>query len=456
MTYQATKVYRTQILSFQQDPGYVPLEQAVDFIPDALLVLSNGKVEQVGPFEALKPQVDAMGVTIDATFQDSLMLPGFVDTHIHFPQIEMMGAYGEHLLSWLEKYVFPTEQKFADPEYAAQMAELFLDTLIAKGTTTAMVFGSVHACAADALFAGAYQRNMRLIAGKVMMDRHAPHALLDTPETSYQSSKSLIERWHGKGRLGYSVTPRFAPTSTPEQLQQARRLLQEYPDVLLQTHLSENLHELEWVKSLFPDCSDYLGVYEAFDLATDRSVFAHGIYLSDSEINRIGQHRSAISFCPTSNLFLGSGLLKWSKLRCPNHPISLGLGTDVGAGTCFNLLTTLNEAYKVTMLGRLERPEQQPLTAFEAFYLATLGGAKTLKIDQCVGRIAPGYEADLVALNWTPSPLQKMRQSKIQQPFGSLEALQEKLFALMMMGDDRNVQCTWVAGVPYAFGGNEP
>jgi len=364
-------------------------------------------------------------------YRDALITPGFIDTHIHYPQTGMIASYGEQLLDWLNTYTFPTEQQFADKAHAADVAGIFLKELLRNGTTTALVFGTVHKQSVDAFFEAAEALNLRMIAGKVLMDRNAPDYLTDTPESGYADSKELIERWHGKGRLHYAVTPRFAPTSTPEQLTLAGKLLGEYPDLYMHTHLSENRKEIEWVKALFPERKGYLDVYDHYKLIGARSVFAHGVHLCDDECKRLAETGSAVAFCPTSNLFLGSGLFDLNKLE--QHGVRVGLGTDVGAGTSFSQLQSLNEAYKVMQL------QGKKLDPFKSLYLATLGGAHALYLDDKLGNFESGKDADFVVLDYNATPLisYRMQQAK---------TLEERLFALTMLGDDRAVKETFAAG----------
>jgi guanine deaminase len=362
---------------------------------------------------------------------DSLIMPGFVDSHIHFPQTEVIAAYGEQLLQWLNKYTFPAESKFEDTTYAKDMAEQFLDELLRAGTTTALVFGTVHKQSVDAFFEACENRNLRMIAGKVMMDRNAPEHLTDDPESSYADSKYLIEKWHNRGRLNYAITPRFAPTSSKEQLQKAGQLLYEYPDIYMQTHLSENLDEVAWVKELFPESENYLDAYDRAGLLGRRSVFAHCIHLDDKEWQRMAESQSGIAFCPTSNLFLGSGLFNLN--RAVKENINVGLGTDVGGGTSFSILQTLNEAYKVLQM------RGDTLSILKMFYLATLGGAETLDLSDKIGNFETGKEADFIILDKTCTPLIKMRLEKCTD-------FLEQLFVLGILGDDRAVRQTWSAG----------
>ncbi len=429
------KAYRSSLLDFLNDPFYVPELDCVRFIADGLLVLDKGRVKEIGPYEQLKDRYQDIPVT---SYPGMLIMPGFIDTHIHYPQTEMIAAYGEQLLEWLTKYTFPTEGKFKDQKYAQKVASFFLDELLKNGTTTALVFATVYPESADAFFEEAYQRNLCMIAGKVMMDRNAPDFLLDTPESSYTETKALIEKWHKKGRLRYAVTPRFSITSTNAQLKLAGKLLKEYPDVYLHTHLSENIAEVAWVKTLFPDCKGYLDTYDQAGLVGERSVFAHGVQLTDEEFQRLSEAKSAIAFCPTSNLFLGSGLFKLEQAKSTEYPVKVGLGTDVGAGTSFSILQTANEAYKVSQLRR-----QNP-TPFQALYLATLGGAKALELQDYIGNFASGKEADFIVLDPRATPLMAFR-NPAPKPI-NLEELADTVFTLMMMGDDRAIHATYIMG----------
>ncbi|MBU0902850.1 MULTISPECIES: guanine deaminase [Pseudomonas] len=422
------KAYRAAILHSIDDPAVVGVEQSYEYFEDGLLVINNGLVAKVGHAADLLPTLKGVEIT---EYRDALITPGFIDTHIHYPQTGMIASYGEQLLDWLNTYTFPTEQQFADKAHAAEVAGIFLKELLRNGTTTALVFGSVHKQSVDAFFEAAEALNLRMIAGKVLMDRNAPDYLTDTPESGYADSKELIERWHGKGRLHYAVTPRFAPTSTPEQLTLAGKLLGEYPHLYMHTHLSENRKEIEWVKALFPERKSYLDVYDHYKLIGARSVFAHGVHLCDGECKRLAETGSAVAFCPTSNLFLGSGLFDLNKLE--EHGVRVGLGTDVGAGTSFSQLQSLNEAYKVMQL------QGKKLDPFKSLYLATLGGANALYLDDKLGNFLPGKDADFVVLDYNATPLisYRMQQAK---------TLEERLFALTMLGDDRAIKQTFAAG----------
>jgi len=309
---------------------------------------------------------------------------------------------------------------------------VFVDELLRNGTTTALVFGTVHAHSADAIFEAAEARDMRLIAGKVLMDCNCPESLRDDPDTGYAESKALIERWHGKGRLGYAITPRFALTSSPEQLTAAGRLAKEYPDVWIHTHLAENMDEVEEIARLFPESRSYLDVYDEFELVRERAVFAHCLHMDDEDRSRMASKGGAAAFCPTSNLFLGSGLFDLASIRAAG--IRCGLGTDVGGGTSLSLLNTASEAYKVLHL------QDQPLHAIRALYLATLGAAEALYLDDKIGNFEKGKEADFVVLDFEGSILTARRTA-------CARTIEEKLFALMTLADDRNIASTWVNGV---------
>ncbi|AEB57955.1 guanine deaminase [Ectopseudomonas mendocina] len=423
------KAYRAAILHSLADPTVVGIEQSYQYFEDGILLIENGKVAQVGAAAELLSKLTGVEVQ---HYRDALITPGFIDTHIHYPQTGMIASYGEQLLDWLNTYTFPTEKQFEDKAHASDVAAIFLKELLRNGTTTALVFGSVHPQSVDAFFEQADKLNLRMIAGKVLMDRNAPDYLTDTAETGYAESKALIERWHGKGRLHYAVTPRFAPTSTPEQLDLAGKLFGEYPDLYMHTHISENKAEVAWVKDLFPARKGYLDVYDHHKLIGPRAVFAHGVHLCDDECKRLAETGSAVAFCPTSNLFLGSGLFDLNKLE--EHGVRVGLGTDVGAGTSFSQLQSLNEAYKIMQL------QGKKLDPFKSLYLATLGGANALYLDDKLGNFMPGKDADFLVLDYNATPLisYRMQQAK---------SLEERLFALTMLGDNRTVKETFAAGV---------
>jgi guanine deaminase len=423
MTRQA---FRGPIFHLIDDPDLGAA--AAIFIEDGGLLAEEGHIAEIGPFIDVQPMLKGAPLS---RVTDGLIVPGFIDSHVHFPQIDMVASPGKQLLHWLSAYAFPAESRFAHEDVAAETARFFLDQLLANGTTSALVFATAHKVSAEALFTEAFKRNMRLITGKVLMDVNAPAGISDTAETGFMESRALIRDWHGKGRLGYAVTPRFALTSSEQQLELAGRLIAEHPGVKLHTHLSENHDELDAVKKLFPDCSDYLGVYEKFGLATSHSVFAHCLHMSPSEWVRLGKAGCGIAHCPTSNLFLGSGL--FSLAAAETAGVRVGLGTDVGAGTSLSLLATMNEAYKVGQL------QKRRTSAFKLFYLATLGAARALRLDDKIGNLAPGKEADFVVLDANALPMLKRRWERAS-------TIEEKLFALAILGDDRAVAETYVAG----------
>ncbi len=423
------KVYRGELLHFLADPAKVALEDSYQYLEDGLLIIKDGLIEQVGEAAELLPSLDE---NVEVThYENGLMMPGFIDTHVHYPQTEMIASYGEQLLEWLENYTFPEEKQFSDLEHGKRVAEFFLTQLLDAGTTTALVFGTVHKESVDAFFTIAQQKKLRMICGKVLMDQNCPDDLSDTAESGYTDSKALIEKWHNTDRLQYAVTPRFAPTCSTQQMNKAGELLKEYPDVYLHTHLSENKAEIAWVSELFPDSEGYLDVYDKSSLLGRRSVFAHGVHLPDHECQRLSETNSAIAFCPTSNLFLGSGCFNLKQAE--EFDINVGLGTDIGAGTSFSMLTTLNEGYKTQQL------RGDKLSPFKSFYLATLGGAVALDLEGTIGNFTQGAEADFIVLDYHATPLMEKRIERCK-------TLTEKLFVLSMLGDDRHVKATHIMG----------
>jgi len=423
------EAYRASLLHCLADPGEGADASALEHFEDGLLIIEDGVVVAAGEAATLLPQIkDDVAVT---DFTGKIIVPGFIDCHVHFPQLDIIASYGEQLLDWLNRYAYPAEARFADEKYAHEMADVFLDELLRNGTTTALVFGTVHAHSADAILAAAESRGMRLIAGKVLMDSNCPDELQDTAASGYVDSKALIERWHGKGRLGYAITPRFALTSSVEQLAAAGRLASEYPDVWVHTHLAENKAEVAEIARQFPESRSYLDVYEQHGLLRERSVFAHCLYMDDEDRSCMAAKGAAAAFCPTSNLFLGSGLFDLREMRAAN--IRVGLGTDVGGGTSLSLLRTASEAYKVLHL------QDEALPASRALYLATLGAAEALYLDDKVGNFEPGKEADFVVLDPAGSSLSE-RRTRVAT------SIEEALFAITMLADDRHVAATYVAG----------
>ena len=432
--------FRGSLFHFVADPAERG-DDAYRYFDDGLLVLADGAVANAGDAQALLPTLPAGATIVDHS--GKLIIPGFVDTHVHYPQTDIIAAYGEKLLEWLSRYTYPAERRFADAEHAREVADFFLDELLRNGTTTALVFATVHPQSVDAFFEAAQARGARMIAGKVMMDRNCPDFLCDTAASSYADSAALIARWHGRDRLSYAVTPRFAPTSTETQLQYAGQLLDEHPGVYLHTHVAENRAEVAWAAELFPWSRSYLDVYDHFGLLRERAVYAHCIHLDDLDRARMGASGAAMSFCPTSNLFLGSGLFDIAAAR--RHGVRVGLGTDIGAGTSFSMLRTQDEAYKIVQLagGRLS-----PLSAF---YHATLGGARALYLDDRIGNFERGKEGDFAVLDLAATPLLARRMAHAA-------TLPERLFALMMLADDRAVAATYLMGVRQSLrsGGDKP
>ena len=422
------RAFRGRILHFVDDPAAAG-ERAHEYHDDGALVVRDGHVAQAGDWFTVRETLPAGTPVVDCA--GKLILPGFIDTHVHYPQSDIIASYGEQLLEWLDRYTFPTERRFSDPAHAREVASFFLDELLRNGTTSALVFATVHPESVDALFEEARARSMCIAAGKVLMDRNCPEFLRDTAESGFDQSAELIARWHGRDRLLYAVTPRFAPTSTDRQLELAGRLLDEHPDVLMQTHVAENMDEVRWVAELFPWSRSYLDVYDHYGLLRRGAVYAHCIHLDAPDRRRMAECGAAMAFCATSNLFLGSGLFDLDAAR--EHEVAVGIGTDVGGGTSFSMLRTLSESYKVAQLAR------QRLSPLRAFYLATLGGARALGLDDRLGNFAPGKPADFVVLDPAATPLMARRMTHA-------EGLVEALFVLMMLGDDRSVAATYVMG----------
>lgn len=423
------RIIRGRILHFTST---APVKH--EYFDDGVLMIEDGIVKNLDHAEALIKQ--GLDLSQAETYPDSLIIPGFIDTHVHAPQLDVMGSFGKQLLDWLNDYTFPLEAKFGDRDYAADGVRRFIDGLLHNGTTTAMVYGTSHKHTADEIFSQSLAKNMRMIAGKVLMDRNAPDNLLDTADSGYTDSEQLIREWHGKGRLGYALTPRFAGTSTHEQMLSVQKLQEAYPEVWMQTHLSENLDEIEWLLGLYPEAKDYLHAYEMYGMNHERAVFGHCIYLSEDEINRLADKGGRIAFCPTSNLFLGSGLFDLEKMKQNNIPVSIA--TDVGGGTSLCLLPTLVEAYKICQL------KGYTLHALEAFCMATLGNAETLHLDSHVGNFEVGKEADFVVLNPNRMPSLAARLNLAKD-------IDEELFVYMTLGDERLIEQTSVFGeIQYA------
>ncbi|MDJ0813304.1 MAG: guanine deaminase [Woeseiaceae bacterium] len=423
------QAFRASLFHCLGDPGPQADASAVEHIDDGVLVIEDGRVVAVG--EAANVLPNLVEDTPVHDYRGKLIVPGLIDCHVHCPQVDIIASYGEQLLDWLNKYAYPAEMQFADAEHAREVADFFLGELLRNGTTTAAVFATVHPHSADALFAAAEARNMRLVGGKVLMDEHCPEELRDDPESGYADSRALIEKWHGKGRLGYAITPRFALTSSEAQLEAAGRLAAEYPDTWIHTHLAENQEEVDEIARQFAWSRSYLDVYDHFGLLRERSVFAHCLHLDAEDRDLMASKGGAGAFCPTSNLFLGSGMFDLRSMTAAG--VRIGLATDVGGGTSMSMLRTMSEAYKVLHL------QGQSLPASRALYLATLGAAEALYLDEHIGNFAPGKEADFIVLDTDASQITARRAA-------AAETLDELLFSLIFLGDDRNVAATYLCG----------
>jgi len=423
---------RGPMVAWRGDPFVVGAKRALAYESDAIVAMARGRIVAAGPSAAVKRALPPR-TPVEALPRNSLMLPGFVDCHVHYPQLPVTGSHGTALLDWLENYTFPAEAAFGDARLARKVARDYLDENLRQGITTASVFCTVHAGSVDALMREAAKRSLRLIAGKVLMDRHAPRALRDTATRGYDESKALIARWHGRGRLGYAITPRFAATSSPAQLEAAGALWREHRGCWVQSHLSENLAEIAWVRKLYPRARDYVHVYDRFGLLGRRAIYGHGIHLAEREWRALASSGTAIAHCPTSNLFLGSGLFRWDRAKKRGRPTEVGMATDVGGGTTLSFLRTLGEAYKVAQLTGWSMPSAH------AFWLATQGGARALDLADRIGNLVAGAEADLVVLDLASTPFIAQRMARVRD-------VGEALFVQMTLGDDRAIRQTWIAG----------
>jgi guanine deaminase len=422
---------RGRVLTFRDDPGLYDSADTYVYIEDGALLISSGQIAKLGEYQAVRSAAAAEVLEID--HRPNLILPGLIDTHIHFPQMQVIGSYGTQLLDWLSRYTFVEEQKFWNAAHSERIASSFVDELIRHGTTTAVSFCTVHKESAEAYFAEAAKRNMCLIGGKVLMDRNAPEKLRDTPQSAYEDSKTLIGRWHGKGRAHYAISPRFAITSTDAQLAVTQSLAREFPDCFVQTHLSENHDEIELTKSLFPWARDYTDVYEHYGLLGPKSLFGHCIHLGRREVDMFSQSNSVAVFCPTSNLFLGSGLYDRDGLM--QSGVRTAIATDIGGGTSYSMLRTLDEGYKVLQL------RGQKLSPLNSFYMATLGNARALGLEASIGTLEEGSDADVIVLDARATSAMKLRCETV-------ETLAEELFVLQTLGDDRAVAEVYIAGHP--------
>lgn len=426
---------RGRVLTFIKEPDGIDDTASYRFFEDGAVLVRNGKIAGVG-YHADVARQAGEGVKV-ADHRPHLVLPGLIDTHLHFPQTQAIASYGAQLLEWLNTYIFVEEQKFKAPEHAAFIAGRFMDELLANGTTTAAAYCSVHPESVDAFFTAAEARNMLMVGGKVMMDRNAPEALSDTPEKGYDETKRLIGKWHGRGRAHYAISPRFAITSTPSQMEMSRALVAEHPDCYVQTHLSENRDEIAFATSLYPEAKDYTDIYARYDLLGRKTLLGHCIYLSDREISVLAETGAVGVFCPTSNLFLGSGL--FDRDRFDRLGARYSVATDVGAGTSFSMLETMDEAYKVLHL------QGQRLSPLNSFYMMTLGNARALELEHAIGSLHVGADADIVVLDSRAKPAMELRMQVAS-------SLVEELFVLQTMGDDRSVAEVYVAGKPMKHG----
>ena len=419
---------RGRLLDFVADPAAAGDEDSCRYIADGAVVVRDGRIVSIGPASDLPKDIP-----VDH-YPNALVMPGLIDTHIHYPQTRVIASYGAQLLDWLNKYTFVEERKFADPDHSAAVARFFFDELMRNGTTTAAVYCTVHPESVDAFFTESERLNTLMVAGKVMMDRNAPDLLTDDAERSAAESAALIETWHGRGRQLYAVTPRFAVTSTEPQLEAAGALMREHPGVYMQTHLAENKAEIAAVREQFPWSRSYTDVYDRFGLLGPRAIFGHGIHLADEEIARLSETGSTVAFCPTSNLFIGSGLFDMARLR--NGGVKVGLATDVGGGTSFSMLRTAAEAYKVLQLNG------QNLSSLDAFHMMTRGNAEALGLVDRIGTLEPGSDADIAVFDTCATPAMRHRMETVDND------LAEELFVLMTLGDDRSTLATYVAGKP--------
>lgn len=412
---------RAAILSFDAN-------DSLGRIDDGLMVVSGGRIEAIGQFSQLAPDVQGLNI-VDC--RGYTLAPGFIDTHIHYPQTDVIGSPADGLLPWLANYTFPHETRFGDLGYAQGVARFFLDELLRNGVTTAMTFCSSHPESVDALFEEAASRNLRLIAGKCLMDSNSPDGVRDVTEQSLLDSEELIRRWQNHGRLGYALTPRFAPSCSEQQMRGAAELAARYPATWIQSHVAENQEEIAWVGRLFPQARSYLGVYEEMGLLRPRSVYAHCIHLDQDDRAAMRANGAAAAVCPTSNLFLGSGLFDFS--AADSAGFAYGLASDVGGGTSFSPFKTMLAAYQIARLRGVNLSPEQ------LWFRHTLGAARALSLGRQVGNLAVGLEADAILIDDRATPLLARR-------VGIAGTLAEWLFALIVLGDDRAVRNYMICG----------
>ncbi|XUY26079.1 guanine deaminase [Agrobacterium sp. rho-8.1] len=422
---------RGRILSFNRAPNAIDDTESYLYIEDGGLLIEDGKISAIGAYADIHAQAPE-GVN-ETDHRPHLIVPGLIDMHLHFPQMQVIGSYAANLLEWLETYTFPEECRFVESAHAQRIATHFYDELVRHGTTTAVAYCSVHKTSADAFFAEAMKRNMLMVGGKVMMDRNAPQGLLDTPQLGYDETRQVIADWHGKGRNHVAITPRFAITSTPQQMEAAQALAQEFPDLFIQTHLSENLDEIKYTCELYPDAIDYTDIYVRYGLMGDKTLLGHAIHLSDREADVLSETGAVAVHCPTSNLFIGSGLFPMKKLQRREKPVRIAVATDIGGGSSYSMLRTMDEAYKIQqLLG-------ERLNPLESWYLMTRGNAEALSMVDKIGTLEIGTDADMTVLNASATPAMALKMEVVR-------SLPEELFLMLTMGDDRTVTETYISG----------
>jgi guanine deaminase len=422
---------RGRLLSFRRAPHAIDDTASYLYIEDGGLLIDDGKIVAIGDYNNIKKS--APEDVAEKDHRPHLIVPGLIDLHLHFPQMQVIGSYAANLLEWLNTYTFPEECRFVESAHAQRIATHFYDELLRHGTTTAAAYCSVHKTSADAYFAEAMKRNMLMVGGKVMMDRNAPQGLLDTPEMSYDETRAVIADWHGKGRNHVAITPRFAITSTPQQMQAAQALAQEFPDLFIQTHLSENLDEIKYTCELYPEATDYTDIYVRYGLMRDTTLLGHAIHLSEREADVLSETGAIAVHCPTSNLFIGSGLFPMKKLQRREKPVRIAVATDIGGGSSYSMLRTMDEAYKIQqLLG-------ERLNPLESWYMMTLGNAQALSMADRIGTLDAGTDADITVLNASSTPAMALKMEVVN-------SLTDELFLMLTMGDDRTVSETYVAG----------
>ena len=424
----SAKLLLGQTLSFSQSPFDGSIDASVNHLRRGAVLVSDGKIAQVGSADAM---IAANPEVLQINYGDSLIMAGFVDSHVHYPQTAMIASWGKRLIDWLNSYTFPEEMQFGDSAYAAEISGRYLDLTRANGTTTMCSFCTIHPESVDAFFTEAQKRGQRVVAGKTCMDRNAPEGLRDTAQSAYDNSKALLAKWHGQDRISYAITPRFSPTSTPEHLESMGALWAENPDCLMQTHLSEQTDEIEWVRSLFPNARDYLETYEQFGLLGKGGLYGHAIHLEQREKDRLREVDGSLVHCPTSNTFIGSGLFDMAGLISDGHRI--GLATDTGGGSSFSMLRTMAAAYEIGQL------RGTPLHPAQLLWLATVGSSQSLWMDDKIGNLSAGHEADLVILNLSSTDAISQRAMRAND-------IWEAIFPTIMMGDDRAIEAVWIGG----------